>query len=293
MAGKSRKRENRKSRGSRLGLLILITVIWVVTVWSAAGGTLGKYILNAVGINDSQAEKFYFASSQLKPDTEAAPVFDLTWWDTDQPFAFEIDIRNTVEQLNITQKDITYEVKAELGTEPSGTSLSGIGVTTALKGSAAAQPWELTGRVSAGQVVAVTLNPPSGPLAAELNTVTVTVSAKSSSPYIQTLRAVYRVHFSKDSRIIYYVNDQAGNLAAELFFEVRDAMPSHTAVVKLTWPSELYIDRSSELIDKLTISGNMGNGELNTGGKYRLLFMKADTGAVYTENEIKAELSGG
>lgn len=292
MTGRSRKK-SRKNRGSRIGMLVLITVVWVMTVWSVAGGTLGKYIFRAAGSGDSLAEKFYFASDQLKPDTETAPVFDLTWWDTDQPFNFEIDIRNTVEELNITLKDIEYHVTAELEAEPSGTSLSGISVTTALKGSQEAQPWKLSGGTSAEQVVAVTLNPLSASLAEELNTVTVTVTARSSSPYIQTLKAVYRVHLSKDRRIAYYTEDLTDQLAVELYIEVRDAMPSHTAGVKITWPSVLYIDRSSELIDKLIISGNTGEGELNTGAKYRLLFMKDDPGNTWRTREFNVELSGG
>ena len=290
MAGKSRKKTNNRSKGSRIGMLVLITVIWVTTVWSIAGGTLGKYILEAAGVDDSVAEKFYFASSQLKPDTETTPEFDLTWWDTAQPFTFEIDIRNTVEQLNITGREIVYNVTANLGAEPSGTSLSGISVGTALKDSTAVQPWKLAGRIRQEHVMRVTLNPPTGALSSSLDTVTVTVEAKSSSPYIQTLKAVYKVHISKDNRMIYYVKDQAGNLAAELYFEMRDAMPSHTAKVKLTWPSGVSIDQSSELLSKLTVTGNTGEGELNSGGKYRLLFMKEDAGAVYTQNQIKAEL---
>ena len=61
MAGKSRKRKNDRRRGSRIGMLLLITVIWVTTAWSIAGGTLGKYILEAAKSDDSIAEKFYFA----------------------------------------------------------------------------------------------------------------------------------------------------------------------------------------------------------------------------------------
>lgn len=290
MAGKSRKRKNDRSRGSRIGMLLLITVIWVTTAWSIAGGTLGKYILEAAKSDDSIAEKFYFASSQLRPDTETTPEFDLTWWDTAQPFTFDIDIRNTVEQLNITGKEIVYQVTTDLGAEPSGTSISGVSAAAALKGSTAAQPWKLTGVTRQEQVMTVTLNPPSSALPAALDAVTVTVTAKSSSPYIQTLKAVYKVHISKDNRIVYYVNDRAGNLAAELYFEVRDAMPSHTSEVKLTWPSGVCMDQSSELAGKLAISGNTGQGALNSGGKYRLLFMKEDTGAVFTASQIKAEL---
>lgn len=167
---------NRPAKPTRLFWLVLL----VLTIVSSGGLTYSRYVTEwKTQPTVAQGPAFYFRSNLLKEESENA-VYAIDR----QTAAFDIELYNYADSLRVTDGTIDYTVSAE------GASVSESSGT-------------LTGEMKK-QTITVT---PDNPRKDKI-----TVTAVSSAPYAQTLKATFE--FKQGST--YKIEDVAGQSAAVL-----------------------------------------------------------------------------
>lgn len=202
------------------------------------------------------AADFYFTSDLLS-DAAEVPTYQITHdWTTAATINFEL--RNYENQLNISDRIITYNVSAS----PAGGSVGGAIVPN--------------GQVGQQRPVSLSIPVPTNPAAPQ----EVLVTAVSFRPYTKTLQGRFVIL----PAISYNIAENDGSPVATFTLTLsRSAQANRT--VAIAWQAGAVPDMTSPLVQNAT-SLNLANRilttSLNTASVYELIFFKDNPGENYT-----------
>lgn len=166
---------NKPAKPTRLFWLVLL----VLTIVSSGGLTYSRYVTEwKTQPTVAQGPAFYFRSNLLKEESENA-VYEIDR----QTAAFDIELYNYADSLRVTDGTIDYTLSAEGATVSAGSGT-------------------LTGGMNKKTITVTPDNPQDK----------ITVTAVSSAPYVQTLKATFELKQGST----YKIEDVAGQSAAVL-----------------------------------------------------------------------------
>lgn len=220
-------------------------------------GTFASYVYSAVmKTYIATAEGDFYFTSDLLTDAAAVPVYHITHdWNTAATISFEL--RNYENQLNISDRQITYSASAA----PSGSSVNG-----------AIDP----GTVGQSQAVSLTVPVPadtSAPLE-------VLVTATSAYPYAKTLKG----RFIISPAVAYTVVENTGSPVAGLKITLAQSAQL-TQAVTITWQDGAAPDMTNPIVLNaacIDLENRTITTDLNTAALYELVFFKDSPAANYT-----------
>lgn len=225
--------------------LVLTSVLCIVP-------SLAKYITTQGRQSELDSESFYFTSDYLKSDE--TPVYKVSGE------SVTFGVRNYADSLRINQSDITYTLTADAGelNIPGGTLTGGTAgsdsITLSYVFSDAEEQKEIT------------------------------VSAISSEPYAEELRAKF-ILLRPDADLKYEIKDSAGSYYAELYIYTGNTEQT----VTLFWDNaELLIDETNDYVFG-SITNNPSpskstatTGNIGAGTAVKIVFFKKNISADYT-----------
>ncbi len=151
---------------------LIITIICVIVlVFLLFNTSLGRYIYNAINNYILSSKEFYFESSVLDVDT---PVYSIVNWDGVNPYTLNIDVNGKKNELVSTSVDIEYEVDIECPSSVICSLSKENGIIYA---------------ENKTDSYTITVTPVDNFY--EGDTVTITTSATSTSPYTKEISAKY------------------------------------------------------------------------------------------------------
>jgi hypothetical protein len=244
------------SRGKKYRLAV-VAVVAMLLLGSFFTGTSASYIYAAImNTYIATAEGDFYFTSDLLTDGATVPVYHLTHdWQTPATITFQL--RNYENQLNVSEKMITYTASAS----PSGDSKAG-----AID----------TGPGGRDKTVSLTVPIPedkSAPLE-------VLVTATSTTPYTKTLQG----RFIISPAVSYEMADNTGSPVAELEITLYESAEL-TQPVTITWLAGAAPDMTNPIVQNSTtidLASRTLTTSLNTAAIYELVFFKDTPADNYT-----------
>lgn len=244
--GRHTKRDKKMSRAGLICLLLLVAAVLLF-----AGITTARYVMEwSSGTTQADAKDFYFISDLLTSgDT---PVYQLSDF-VPGTSTITFTLRNYADSLRVSEANIDYTIT----TDNASVTHSGGTITKS----------DTTG---VDETVTISV-----PTAAFTNgTATIRVTATSTSPYSQSLAAVFELYQRLDD-ITVTVHDAAGSNTLTLLVTTND----EGGTVSLSIPANVLPDSTD---NRLTISGSTCSFNAVANAQYSFTFFKTAPTNTYT-----------
>ncbi len=222
--------------------IIIILAIFIITLPITA--TFSKYVVKKIGDYILVANHFYFNSDKLK---ENGASYEMNNWTGASNINIQFELNNRQNNLLTSSSDIDYKLSVSCPTD----------VTCTLDS-------EYTGIIYATSVSKsfnLTLNPTR--TFNENESISVTVNAESTSPYVKKLSATYKITVGKKG-IAYSINDVKDNNTFNFvitnaldYYTVKEAFSTNVVGNKISYDNykNLTLDNQAKCTSyKVTLS---------------------------------------
>ena len=184
-------------------IIIGILVVVAAVILSMNAKTLAKYVTDRISSYFIKSKDFYFTSDLL---TVEESTYELSSWSGIGAFDVSFNIYSKDNELLYTESDIPYTITVDCPQDVicSPSSINGVLYQSS---------------VNHSENININVSPQRIFIADEV--VSVRVTAKSTSPYVKTLKAVFNYKVGKEG-VTYEIKDEAGQ--AYLFLKVTNNM---------------------------------------------------------------------
>lgn len=238
-----------KQMADRRKIAVVLLVAAVVVAVGGISSYAAKYAHKETAEKNGVSEEFYFTSDLLTDDGKAS--YDLPVGTTSVTF----ELRNYADDLRWGASDVSYAYSVDGGSEKAG---------------------KIVRSDSKGTSVAVTVDG----LAAGAHTIT----AKSTSPYAQTLSATFNIA-AEDDGLDVDVQDSSGSAYATLIVSTKE----YAGNVKVSWPAGVIADQTqAEFKDTSGSNGGSITKSVEKYGSYSFRFFKTDASKDYSNKGAQA-----
>jgi hypothetical protein len=200
----------------------IIIIIALLVITSPLTITFSKYVVKKIGDYILEANNFYFNSDKLK---EGGANYQMNNWTGVSAFNIQFDLNNRKNNILSSSSDIDYTINITCPTD----------VTCTLDSPS-------TGTIYAASIsnnFNLTINPTR--TFKENESISVTVTAASTSPYIKTLSATYVITVGKQG-IAYSITDAANDNTFNFiitnaldYYTVKEAFSTYSVNDKISY----------------------------------------------------------
>lgn len=251
-------------------LAILCFTVALALLLTSLGATLAKYFRQESSAGVAVAARFFFTSDKL--DGEDGAYYQIAEPAGDADAVIEFNLYNYVDALRCTKEAVQYTYWAVAGSDGDG---------EVIEGTQRASTGVFTAGVQSTEAVSLSV-----PQSAFGDDRVVTVFAQSSAPYAKTLRAQFGFD-QREYTLQWSVEED--DAAVVLRFAGGDG-----GEVTVTWPTELYPDKSNPVLQGGDASDGAVTFQAEEGVRYAMTFLKPVPGQSYPKSLFSVtEASGG
>lgn len=239
-----------KQMADRRKIAVVLLVVAVVVAVGGISSYAAKYAHKQTAEKNGVSEEFYFTSDLLMTG-DGSKRYELPVGTTSVTF----ELRNYADDRRWGASDVSYAYSVDGGTEKTG---------------------KIVRNASKGTSVTVTVDG----LAAGAHTIT----AKSTSPYAQTLSATFNIA-AEDDGLNVDVQDSSGSAYATLIVSTKE----YAGNVTVSWPAGVIADQTQD--EFKDTSGTNGGGipkSVEKYSSYSFRFFKTDASKDYSNKGAQA-----
>lgn len=207
-------------------LIIMVILLLIIAPFSF---TLGRYVVDSIKNYIMESNKFFFNSDKL---VSGGITYEVNNWGGADPFEIQFELNNRKNNILTSESDIAYSIDYVCG---EGVNCSLINADSDDNQDHSTGTLVANSETSSSRGFGLVVTPTR--VFDDNESVTVTINATSSSPYVQTLSATYVITVGKRG-VSYQITDE--ETSPYLMFAITNAIDTYKVRTAFTEGSKSY-----------------------------------------------------